>query len=78
MPLPRFLTNTKVFSESSESSVKKISYNYTQHTSVLSMRRVAVDVLAEYAIMNCDPVDTVNREQPFPFRFEKDLHNPNG
>lgn len=42
------------------------------------MRRVAVDVLAEYAIMNCDPVDTVNREQPFPFRFEKDLHNPNG
>ena len=52
--------------DTSESSVKKISYYYTQREEVLSMRSVAVKSLFGYAIMNCDPVYTVNREQPFP------------
>ena len=30
------------------------------------MRSVAVKSLFRYAIMNCDPVYTVNREQSFP------------
>ena len=63
--LPALLLNTKVFSESSESSVKKISYNYTQQQEVLSMCLVAVKTFTTCDIMNCNAVYTVNREQSF-------------